>query len=108
MGLQGRFGWSAHPLGGAVLQILWGTLLLHLKSGSWFVTVVPTAWQDEALARDGVSREVVQTGRHWVVHSLEGTAGVKAFVGGGSPRVEETAGGCAAAAEQAQRKVGRR
>ena len=40
MGLQGRFGWSAHPLGGAVLQILWGTLLLHLKSGSWFVTVL--------------------------------------------------------------------
>ena len=51
---------------------------------------------------------VVQTGRHWVMLSLEGTAGVKAFVGGDSPHVEETAGGCAADAEQAQRKVGRR
>lgn len=51
---------------------------------------------------------VVQTGRHWVMLSLEGTAGVKAFVGGDSPSVEETAGGCSAAAEQAQRKVGRR
>ena len=36
---------------------------------------------------------VVQTGGHWVMHSLEGTAGLKAFVGGSSPRVEETAGG---------------
>ena len=64
----------------------------------------------DRVARAGLALKaaVVQTGRHWVVHSLEGTAGVKAFVGGGSPRVEETAGGCAAAAEQAQRKVGRR
>lgn len=40
------------------------------------------------------------------MHSLEGTAGLKAFVGGSSPRVEETAGGCAAATERAQRKAG--
>ena len=40
MGLEGWFGWSAHPLVVLCLQILWGTLLLHLKSGSWFVTVL--------------------------------------------------------------------
>lgn len=61
------------------------------------------------VARAGLALKVAveQAGRHWAMPLLEGAAGMRPLWGN-RPRVEETAGGFAAAAEHAQRKVDRR